>query len=158
MTLKFLIPGKAREKYLTEGYEEYLKRLSRFAKTSLVWLPEVSLPETPSSGEIAKALAEEAANALRQIKASDCLFLVDIHAPLVSTEELAKKLQTKVATQGNLVFLLGSSYGLDDSLRRRADVAFSLSPLTFTHYLALLVTLEQVYRSFKILSGESYDK
>ena len=59
---------------------------------------------------------------------------------------------------GCKITLFGSSYGLDDSLRKRADVTFSLSDFTFTHYMALLLTTEQVYRSMKIMRGETYDK
>ncbi len=74
------------------------------------------------------------------------------------TEEFASLMKEKMAKNGNFVFLFGSSFGLDDSLRKRADVSFSLSKLTFTHYMALYLTLEQCYRAMKILKGESYDK
>lgn len=158
MTIRFLLPGKTRELFLQEGYEEYLRRLSRFAKVSLVSLPEESLPASPSQAEIQKALDSEAERALRQIKEDDHLFLVDIHGKMLDSSSFALRLKEVAKTKGNLVFLLGSSYGLSDRLRAKADDSFSLSPMTFTHYLALLLTLEQVYRAFKINSGEAYDK
>lgn len=158
MNLKFLLPGKCRERFLIKGYEEYLKRLGKYAKVSLTYLPEESLNSSPSSKEIASALKKEADRALKQIKDDDYLFLVDIHGKTFSSEEFASQIEKATAKKGNLVFLFGSSYGLDDSLRKRADCSFSLSSMTFTHYMALLLTLEQVYRAFKINRGETYDK
>jgi 23S rRNA (pseudouridine1915-N3)-methyltransferase len=158
MTLRFLLPGKCREKYLKEGFDEYLKRLSRFGKVSLLSLPEEPLSSAPSQKEIETALENEGKRALGLLKSSDILFLADIHAPLLSTEGFAQKIKAATSKSGNLVFLFGSSYGLADSVRKRADCSFSLSPLTFTHYVACFLTLEQVYRAFKINHGEAYDK
>jgi 23S rRNA (pseudouridine1915-N3)-methyltransferase len=158
MTLRFLLPGKCRETYLAAGYQEYCKRLSRFGKVSLVSLPEAPLPPNPSQALIAQALEKEAASALALLKPSDYLFLVDIHAPQVTSATFAAAIGKALSSKGNLVFLFGSSYGLSDTLRKRADVSFSLSALTFTHYEACFLTLEQVYRALKILAGETYDK
>ncbi|MFA6624989.1 MAG: 23S rRNA (pseudouridine(1915)-N(3))-methyltransferase RlmH [Bacilli bacterium] len=158
MTIRFLIPGRCREKYLLAAYDEYVKRISRFAKVRIEYLTEENLSSKPSKTEIEKALDNEASRALRQLKEGDVLFLSDIHAPLVSTSELSTAIKEKSRKSGNLVFLLGSSYGLGDILRRRADFSFSLSNLTFTHYEALYLIIEQVYRCLKINSGETYDK
>lgn len=158
MNLRFLLPGKCREPYIKGGYDEFLKRLSRFGKVSLINLPEENLPSNPSEGEIKKALEVEADRALKQIKDNEYLCLVDIHAKMPNSNEFAKKIKEATNKNGNLVFLLGSSYGLSDRLRQRANYSFSLSPMTFTHYLAMLLTIEQVYRAFKINSGETYDK
>ncbi len=158
MNIRFLIPGKCREKYIQDGVSEYLKRLSRFAKVSLSYLPEESLSEDPSSADIQKALETEARRALKAIRQDEYLFLVDIHGKKMDTPEFALKIKEATSRNGNLVFLFGSSYGMDDSLRKRADFSFSLSDFTFTHYMALLLCVEQVYRSFKIIRGETYDK
>lgn len=158
MNIRFLIPGKCRERYIQEGVSEYLKRISRFSKVSLIYLPEESLLENAPSSEVTKALKAEADRALKQIRQDEFLFLVDIHGKKLDTKDFAMKMKEATAKNGNLVFLFGSSYGLDDSLRRRADFSFSLSDFTFTHYMALLLTVEQVYRSFKINRGEAYDK
>ena len=121
MNIRFLIPGKCREKYIIDGQNEYLKRLSKYGKISLVSLEEESLPSSPSDAQIKKALSIEADRALKQIKDDECLFLVDIHAKNPSTKTLADKIEEKMKTNGNLVFLVGSSYGLDDKLRKRAN-------------------------------------
>ncbi len=158
MNIRFLIPGKCREKYITDGQNEYLKRLSKYGKISLVSLEEESLPSSPSDAQIKKALSIEADRALKQIKDDECLFLVDIHAKNPSTKTLADKIEEKMKTNGNLVFLVGSSYGLDDKLRKRANYSFSLGEMTYTHYMAMMLVIEQVYRSMKIIRGEAYDK
>lgn len=158
MNIRFLIPGKCREKYITDGQNEYLKRLSKYGKISLVSLEEESLPFSPSDAQIKKALSIEADRALKQIKDDECLFLVDIHAKNPSTKTLADKIEEKMKTNGNLVFLVGSSYGLDDKLRKRANYSFSLGEMTYTHYMAMMLVIEQVYRSMKIIRGEAYDK
>lgn len=157
MTFRFLIPGKCREKYLRDGFDEYIKRLGKYGKVTLTYLPEENI-SVVNEVNISKALKVEAERALRQIKPDDILFLVDIHGKKYDTAGFAKVLEEKSKTNGNFVFLFGSSYGLDDSLRRRADVSFSLSDMTFTHYIALYLVLEQVYRCMKILRGETYDK
>lgn len=158
MNIRFLIPGKCREKYINDGIEEYLKRLSKYAKISLIYLTEESLTDKPNQKQIENALKCEAARALKNIKDDEVVFLVDIHAKKYDTKQFANILKEKTSTNGNVVFLFGSSYGLDDSLRKRANVSFSLSDLTFTHYMALLLVTEQVYRAVKINNGESYDK
>lgn len=158
MNIRFLIPGKCREKFVKDGYDEYLKRLSKFAKVSLVYLSEESLPDSPTKTQIDKALKTEASKIIKQIKDDECLFLVDIHSKNIASEELARQIEAKTKTNGNLVFLVGSSYGLDDLLRKRANFSFSLGNMTYTHYMAMLLVIEQVYRSMKIIRGEAYDK
>lgn len=155
MNIRFLIPGKCRENYINDGVSEYLKRLSKYAKVTLSYLKEERVNDI---SEINEALAIESKRALNQIKEDETLFLVDIHGKKMDTKSFSEIFKDKIDRNGNIVFLFGSSYGLDDSLRKRADVSFSLSDFTFTHYMALLLVVEQVYRSFKIIKGESYDK
>lgn len=158
MIFKFLIPGKCREDYLNDGTKEYLKRLSKYAKVSLISLPEEPLRANSSSAERKEALKREAERALKQIKEGDEVFLFDVGAKEYTSQEFAEKIKEASSHSGTLVFLFGSSYGLDDSLRERADVRVSLSKLTFTHYMALFLASEQIYRACKINAGESYDK
>lgn len=157
MNLTFLVPGKAREPFLSLGYQEYLKRINGYGKARIVFLPEERI-SSPQPAFIEKALDKEADRVLAQVHEKDLLVLLDIHAPMVDSRQLASRLGGLSARRSNLFFYVGSSYGMSDRLRKRADFAFSLSPLTFTHYLAFLLLLEQVYRSLKILTGEEYDK
>lgn len=158
MNIRFLIPGKAREPFLLLGYKEYLKRLSRFGKCDIVYLPEEPLSKKAGDKEVKSALDKEALRRLKQIKEEDYVFLVDIRGKKLSSKEFASLIDKASSRNGNLDFVFGSSRGLSDSLRKRADCSFSLSDRTFTHYMALLLVIEQVYRAMKINSGESYDK
>ncbi len=158
MNFRFLIPGKAREEFLVSGYQEYLKRLSKYAKCEIISLPEEPLGKKAGVKEVSSALKKEADRRRKQIKDSDYVFLIDIHGKEYSSKQLASLLGEATSRNGNIDFVFGSSRGLDDSLRRRANASLSLSNLTFTHYRALLLVLEQVYRGRKINCGESYDK
>ncbi|MCI2069246.1 MAG: 23S rRNA (pseudouridine(1915)-N(3))-methyltransferase RlmH [Bacilli bacterium] len=159
MKIQFILLGKAKEPFLKEGYQEYLKRLSGYAKTSLVFLPEEPLNENPSSLEIEKALDNEALRALNQLKDNDLLILLDLHGKEYTSEEFALILKNEIDHgASSLVFLVGSSCGISDLLRKRAAYKVSFGKMTTTHPLALLLSMEQVYRAFKINSGEKYHK
>lgn len=158
MNFRFLIPGKCREEYINSGVKEYIKRLGKYGKVTLSYLPEEALPEKPNPAQIEKALDIEGQRALRLIKSDEVLFLIDIHGKKYTTDSFSDVIRDKTSTCGNLAFLFGSSYGLSNEVRKRADVKVSLSDFTFTHYMALLLVVEQVYRSMKILHGEAYDK
>ena len=158
MNFRFLLPGKIRENYIEEGSKEYMKRLSRFGKVSLTMLKEEPLPPSPSQKEIAAALKKEAERNLRLIRDDEKVILFDVHGEEMDSASFASSLKELTSRSGSLVFLFGSSYGIDECERRRADLSVSLSKLTFTHTMAFLLATEQVYRAMKIASGETYDK
>ncbi len=149
---RFLIPGRKRDDYVSEGYQEYLKRLSSFGKFTIEFLPE----EKGSSPE--GALEKDGKNALNRIKEDGVVILVDVHGKEITSEDLASKFEEWTVSKSRFVFVLGSSNGLADSLRKRADYSICLSKMTFTHYSALLMLLEQVYRAIMINSGQTYAK
>jgi len=159
MKLRFFIFGKAKEPFIKEGYEEYLKRLSKFAEASIIYLNESPLSSNPSYSEISKALIEEGKKVLLQIKDSDYMCLIDLHGKTYTSEEFASFLKEEmVKGSSTFDFVVGSSYGLSDELRKRADISICLSKMTTTHPLAMLLVLEQVYRAFKINSNQTYHK
>lgn len=159
MKLRFFIFGKAKEKFIKEAYDEYLKRLSKYGEVSITYLNEAVINSSPSEAEALKCLDQEADKLLTQVKDSDCVFLIDLHGSEYSSEEFAKLIQNKmVLGSSTFDFVVGSSNGLSDKLRKRADAKICLSRLTTTHPLALLLTLEQVYRAFKINNNETYHK
>lgn len=82
-----------------------------------------------------------------------------IEGKLVSSEELAAMLDKRMsAGAGEFVFVVGSSYGLDPSVKARADMLLSMSPMTFPHQLARVMLAEQLYRCTQILAGGKYHK
>lgn len=157
--IRFVLIGKVKDSYLKEGYSEYLKRLSRYADVRIEYVEEEKLPDGASSSEIRRALDNEAVRVLSSLKNQDTLYLCDLHGKELDSPGFAASLQKQIDSgASSLVFVVGSSYGLSDLLRKKAKERYCFSKLTFTHPMTLLVALEQVYRAFKINSNETYQK
>ena len=153
-----LCVGKLKEKFYADAAAEYGKRLSRYCKLEIVELPETRLPEDPSPAEIKKALASEAA-AIRQKLEGGAVVAMCIEGQTCSSEALSKKLAAfALEGKSRVTFLIGGSFGLDESLKKQADWRLSMSPMTFPHHLARVMLLEQIYRAFQIQQGTQYHK
>jgi 23S rRNA (pseudouridine1915-N3)-methyltransferase len=150
--------GKLKEKFYAAAVDEYCKRLSRFCKLDILELPENRLPEVPSPAEIQQALASEAELIQSKLPRSAVIALC-IEGKELSSVELAEKMKS-LATSGfsHLTFLIGGSCGLDETLKQKADLRLSMSPMTFPHHLARVMLLEQIYRAFQIQAGTKYHK
>ncbi len=156
--INFVIFGKTKENSLKDLINEYVKRLSKYAQTSLTILDDEKISDENNQKMIDKALQLEANKALKIIKDSDYLIILDLHGKCFDTIKFTEKFKSILNENSSIVVLVGSSYGLDDSLRKRANLALKLSDMTFTHPITLLLILEQVFRSFKILNNETYHK
>ena len=157
--ITLLCVGKLKEKFYMEASAEYCKRLSRYCKLDLIELKEERLPENPSPTQIDAALSKEAAAIRAKLPASAVLIPLCIEGALCSSPELARMIGDFGSTgSGNLVFLIGSSFGLHSSLKQDAHFKLSMSPMTFPHHLARVMLLEQIYRAFQILGGTRYHK
>lgn len=154
-----LCVGKLKESFYEQAVREYEKRLSRFCRLELTELPEQKLPDTPSPAEIAQALKKEAALIEQKLPRSSALIALCIEGTALSSTALSQKME-QLASGGasQLTFLIGSSNGLDEALKRRADFRLSMSPMTFPHHLARVMLLEQIYRAYQIQSGTKYHK
>lgn len=159
MNIHIICLGKLKESYLREMSAEYVKRLGAFCKLSVTELTPVALPDSPSDSQISAALAQEAKTILSKIKPSDKVCALCIEGKLISSEKLSSTLESfAVSGNANVVFIIGSSCGLDGSVKQRADLRLSMSPMTFPHQLARVMLLEQIYRAFMISSGGKYHK
>ena len=153
-----LCVGKLKERFYADAAAEYIKRLSRYCKLDVVELPETRLPEDPSPAEIQKALAAEA-NAIRQKLEGGAVVAMCIEGQTCSSEALSKKLAAfALEGKSKVTFLIGGSFGLDETLKKQADWRLSMSPMTFPHHLARVMLLEQIYRSCQIAEGTRYHK
>ena len=159
MKIKIITLGKLKEKYLREAEAEYLKRLSSYAKCELIEIEPVRLGENPSTAEIDKALRGEAELIKKKIPENSFVLPLCIEGKQYTSEELSS-LIFKGAGEGysTLVFIIGSSYGLDNSIKSLANVKLSFSKMTFPHQLFRIMLLEQIYRGFKIEEGSKYHK
>lgn len=151
--------GKMKEKFYIDAAAEYEKRLGAYAKTEIVELNEVRLPEKPTDGEIESALSREAEAIRSKIPKGAAVIAMCIEGNMLKSEDVAKMLQ-KYGGSGvsRLCFIIGGSFGLHESVKKAADVRLSMSPMTFPHHLARVMLLEQIYRGFKINEGGRYHK
>lgn len=159
MNITVIALGKLKEDYLRDATEEYAKRLSAYGKLDIFELTPVRLSENPSQNEIASALHKEAEEIKKKIPNNAFVFTLCVEGKQLSSEELSQKLDT-VAQSGksNIVFIIGSSYGLDESVKALSDARLSFSKMTFPHQLMRVMLLEQIYRAFQISNNGKYHK
>ena len=158
MKITVIALASLKEKYLKEAADEYIKRLGAFCNLKIIELDPVRLPEKPSYAEISAALSREAEIIAKKIPAGDFVVPLCIEGKQFSSEEFAEMLEEKVNIGRGVTFIIGSSCGLSDDIKRRADLRLSFSKMTFPHKLFRVMLLEQLYRAFKICSGGAYHK
>ena len=158
MSVKFITLGTLKEGYLREAAAEYEKRLGAFCRFEMIQLKEERLSDSPSAGEIKNALAKESERVLAEISPRAYCVAMCVEGKQLSSEELADKLEAITAQTGEVCFIIGSSFGLSDVVKQRADLRLSVSKLTFPHQLMRVVLLEAVYRAFNIQKGTKYHK
>lgn len=154
MRIKLICPGKIKEKWLSEGIAEYSKRISKFAELQIT-----EVADSPDSMTVQKALEKEAELVLAKIKPTDFVWVMDLHGKLLTSEELSQHMMEDLEKGGSeLTVVIGGSNGLDPSLVKRANRRVCLGNITMTHQMTRLITVEQLYRGFKIAYGEKYHK
>ena len=151
--------GKIKEKFYSEAAAEYVKRLGGYCKLSIVEIPEQRLSKNPSLGDIQGALEREGDAIRSKIPANSSVVALAIEGKMRSSGELAELISDWARSASkHLVFVIGGSLGLHESVRRRADMALSFSDMTFPHQLMRVILAEQVYRAFRIIQGAPYHK
>ena len=157
MKIRIICIGKLKEKYWTSAAAEYSKRISGYANIEIVELKESKLPSNPSEADENSVLIREGQNILGKIKESDYVIAMEVEGEQIDSVELAKKIQYAFDTKSSTIdFVIGGR--LSDEVKKRADYGLSFSKLTFPHQMARIMLLEQIYRAFKINSGETYHK
>lgn len=157
--IKVICVGKLKEKFYAAAADEYVKRLGAYCKISVLELPEERLSDRPSQAQIDAALEKEGERILSKIPNGAVIIALCVEGGTLSSEQLAAKLD-KWTVQGKsqFVFLIGGSFGMHPSVKEKAALRLSMSPMTFPHHLARVMVLEQIYRAFKINEGSSYHK
>jgi len=151
--------GKLKEKFYLSAAEEYVKRLKGYCDFRILELAEVKLPDNPSPAEISAGLDKEAEAIIAKIPKGSWFCVLTPEGKLISSEALAQKLKdVKVSGKSSACFLIGSSFGIAQSLKNMADMKLSMSPMTFPHHLARIMVLEQIYRAESIQAGSKYHK
>ena len=154
-----LCVGKLKEKFYIDAAAEYVKRLQRHCKLELIELPEQRLPDDPSPAEIQKALRAEGDAIREKLPKGGAVIALCIEGKQISSEELAQFLADRANSgAGDVAFVIGSSHGLSDEVKRAAALRFSMGRITMPHQLARLVLTEQIYRACTINAGMKYHK
>lgn len=150
--IRIICVGKIKEKYLVDAIGEYSKRISKYSKLEIVELQD------ESQGETSKILKLEGEKIDKYLSPKDFVISLEIDGKQLESEELASLIDQKLIEYSNITFIIGGSYGIDESIKEKANYHLSFSKMTFPHQLFRLLLLEQIYRSFKINNNESYHK
>ena len=159
MRISIICVGKIKEKYLKLGIDEFTKRLSKYCKLEIIELDDEKAPENLSDKEMLMIKEKEGKKILSKIKDNAHVIALAIDGKNLSSEELAHNINNLgVRGTSHIVFVIGGSLGLSDEVLKRANYKLSFSKMTFPHQLMRLILLEQVYRAYRINSGEPYHK
>lgn len=159
LNITLICVGKLKEKFYMTASAEYEKRLKGFCQFHLIELPECRTSENPSAAEITACLNKEAEQILSKIPKNAWFCVFTPEGQMLSSEKLAEKMQSvKLSGKGSACFLIGSSFGIAQSVKEKADFRLSMSPMTFPHHLARIMVLEQIYRAESIQAGTKYHK
>lgn len=151
--------GKLKEKFYFNAAAEYEKRLKGYCQFQILELPEARLPDEPSAAEISAGLEKEADMILAKIPKGAWFCTLTPEGKLLSSEALAAEIsKVKLSGKSSACFLIGSSFGMAQRLKDKADFKLSMSPMTFPHHLARIMVLEQLYRAESIQAGSKYHK
>ena len=143
--IKLICVGKIKERYLTEGIEDYFRRINKYHKLEIIEVDD-SVPDIEES------------KIIKYIDNRDYVITLEIDGNNLSSVELAEKIDKTFISNSNITFIIGGSYGLSDNIKKRSNYKLSFSRMTFPHGLFRMILLEQLYRSFKILNNETYHK
>lgn len=149
--IKIVCVGKIKEKYLQDGVNEYLKRLSKYVKINLIEVPDENY-------DISKTLEKERDSILKHISSKDFIITLDIEGENISSVEFSNKLNDIFIRNSDICFVIGGSYGIHKDIKDISNYSLSFSKMTFPHQLFRMMLLEQIYRAYKITNNESYHK
>lgn len=155
MRIKIISVGKVRQDFVKLGEAEYLDRLSKWTKVEMLELNAQAADSLPASD----ARREEGKAVLSRVKDDEFLVVLDERGKQFTSELFSKLIGDRTTSGASVVnFAIGGPHGWDDSVRKRANILVSLSPLTFPFQLSRLILVEQLYRAFTLLNGIPYHK
>ncbi len=159
MKYTFIMTGRPKSDNLANLYKDYLNRLKNFGNVDLLLFPEIGFKKEPTPKQIELRLNEEAKTIIETLDKSAKIILIDLHGKDINSIVFSKEIE-KIKSSGtsHIYVIVGSSYGISNLLREKAYLTLKLSSLTFTHPLALLLAMEQVYRAEMISANKTYHK
>ncbi len=159
MNIILLCVGKLKENYLKEACKEYEKRLSAFCRITVEEIESERLSENPSEAETALALEKEGQRLLKKLPTNAYVYTLCIEGVRKNSKEFALELEkSAIDGFGTAVFIIGSSYGLSEQVKKASNRRLSMSEMTFPHQLARVMLMEQIYRAYTIINNRRYHK
>lgn len=159
MKITILTVGKIKEKYLKDAIAEYSKRLGKYCRLEIIEVPDERTRENASAAEEEAVRTKEAERLLKYIKDDAYVITLEINGKQLSSEELAGHIETLgIHGTSHILFVIGGSIGLGREVLALSDYALSFSKMTFPHQLMRVILLEQIYRSYRIITGQPYHK
>lgn len=158
LNIRFLTTGSLKESYWRDALNEYSKRLGGLCRFTCTEFKEVRLSDNPSQAEIDAALETEGERILSEFSPRAYKIALCVEGKQLSSEELAQKLEQISTVSSDIIFVIGSSYGLSPKVKQACDLRLSVSKLTFPHQLMRVLLAEAVYRALNIVKGTKYHK
>ena len=156
MKINIVTVGNLKEKYLIDCVKEYEKRISRFHSVNIIELEEEKLPKNYSEADISKCLVRESIKIEKHLQGF--VVILDVQGSQLTSEDFAKKISSISLNFDTITFVIGSSYGICQSLKPKANMLLSFSKMTFPHQLFRVMLLEQIYRACTINNNIIYHK
>lgn len=158
LQINILYVGNIKDKFFAQAVEEYEKRLSKTCKIKNIELKEEK-PKDESDSEIALVIKKEGDRLLEAIPQKSYKIALCVEGKQISSEELAEKIESvTVSGYSEITFIIGGAFGMDERVKKLADMRLSISKMTFTHRMMRVILIEQIYRAENILSGGNYHK
>lgn len=148
--------GKIKKDFIQKACDDYMARIKKYSKIKITQVADVNIL---TQADIDKALEKEANYIIKAIGNEDYVIALTIEDKQIDSIEFSKtieKLQMEI--KGDIVFIIGSSYGLHEKVLEKADLKLSFSKMTFAHQLFRVLLLEQIYRAFTIINCTPYHK
>lgn len=159
VSVHIICVGKMKEKFYLDAAAEYVKRLSGYCRLTVTELPEERLPDRPTPAQIQGALEKEGTAILAKLPRGGKVVAMCIEGKTMDSPQLAHQVNRwMVEGASDITFLVGGSFGMSQTVKDKAHLRLSMSPMTFPHHLARVMLLEQIYRAFKIQEGSGYHK
>ncbi|PKK95434.1 MAG: 23S rRNA (pseudouridine(1915)-N(3))-methyltransferase RlmH [Tenericutes bacterium HGW-Tenericutes-5] len=158
MKIKIVAVGKIKEKYLVDGINEYLKRITRYSKIEVIEVPDEKAPDNLSARDEEIIKEKEGEKILSKI-GNEFVIVLAIEGKKLNSVELAGLIEKTISYESSeIIFVIGGSLGLDKRVSDRSNLKLSFSDMTYPHQLMRMILLEQIYRSFRINNNEPYHK
>ena len=159
MKITVIAVGKIKEKFYRDAVAEYERRLGRYCKPEIIQVEDEKTPDRANANLTDLVKKKEAERILKYLREDAYVIVLDIRGKAYDSEEFATQIES-LATKGvsHIQFVIGGSLGLHEEVCKKADLTVSFSKMTFPHQLMRVILLEQIYRAYRIISGEPYHK